>query len=79
MEGVGPFLHMAGSELTQCGFASSVHVEVQLLVGVQISCVRHYLSYSVLAMDTQGTPLDVYPLDALDVPLLDIYPTGCPG
>lgn len=41
MEGVGPFLHMAGSELTQCGFASSVHVEVQLLVGVQISCVRH--------------------------------------
>lgn len=41
MEGVGPFLHMAGSEFTQCEFASSVHVEVQLPVGVQISCVRH--------------------------------------
>lgn len=48
MKVVGTFLSMAGGELSQYRLPSSVCVEVQLPVGIQISCEKKTLSCSVL-------------------------------
>lgn len=47
MEVAAPFLHMAGRELTHVDLLLLFVLRCSYLWGVQISCLRHQLSYSV--------------------------------